>query len=173
MIYLFLLSDILGKIKFCLTHQSLSALHINKHWFFDWSFYWLPNQNDQCIIHIVFETIYSYILYVFINITGCPKPGFYGENCSKPCPQNCQEGHCHITEGTCLGCIAGYRGPNCSKGESYWLNMNHVMNPTSRHVLVFLFSFLSHGLILKRIIMFLYIFLSIIQSRVYWGLIFM
>nr|XP_022306227.1 multiple epidermal growth factor-like domains protein 10 [Crassostrea virginica]XP_022306228.1 multiple epidermal growth factor-like domains protein 10 [Crassostrea virginica] len=42
----------------------------------------------------------------------CPIPGFYGENCSIPCPQNC---HCHITEGTCLGCLPGYVGTNCNK----------------------------------------------------------
>nr|XP_022306982.1 multiple epidermal growth factor-like domains protein 10 isoform X2 [Crassostrea virginica] len=40
--------------------------------------------------------------------------GFYGENCFLPCPQNCQRGHCHITEGTCLlGCLPGYKGSKC------------------------------------------------------------
>ena len=42
---------------------------------------------------------------------GCPKLGFYGESCSIPCPQNC---FCHITEGTCLGCLPGYYGENCT-----------------------------------------------------------
>uniref|UniRef100_A0A8W8NYI8 Scavenger receptor class F member 2 n=1 Tax=Magallana gigas TaxID=29159 RepID=A0A8W8NYI8_MAGGI len=44
---------------------------------------------------------------------GCPTPGYYGEDCSLPCPINCQEGHCNIVNTTCLGCVAGYQGPNC------------------------------------------------------------
>ena len=31
------------------------------------------------------------------------------------CPQNCQEGHSRITEGTCLGCLPGYKGKLCTK----------------------------------------------------------
>ena len=49
-----------------------------------------------------------------ITVTGCPSPGFYGENCSIPCPHNC---HCHIVEGTCLGCLPGYRGVTCNDGN--------------------------------------------------------
>uniref|UniRef100_A0A8W8P2L6 EGF-like domain-containing protein n=1 Tax=Magallana gigas TaxID=29159 RepID=A0A8W8P2L6_MAGGI len=47
---------------------------------------------------------------------GCPTPGHYGEDCSLQCPKNCQEGHCHIVDGNCLGCIPGYRGPKCNDG---------------------------------------------------------
>nr|XP_034321094.1 receptor-type tyrosine-protein phosphatase epsilon-like [Crassostrea gigas] len=50
-----------------------------------------------------------------LEVYGCPTPGFYGEDCSLPCPQNCQEGHCHIVDGTCLGCVPGYTGPICDK----------------------------------------------------------
>lgn len=50
-----------------------------------------------------------------LSIIGCPTPGFYGYNCSLPCPQNCQEGHCDIENGTCLGCIPGYKGPECDQ----------------------------------------------------------
>uniref|UniRef100_A0A8W8P1I4 Multiple epidermal growth factor-like domains 10 n=1 Tax=Magallana gigas TaxID=29159 RepID=A0A8W8P1I4_MAGGI len=53
---------------------------------------------------------------------GCPTPGYYGENCSLSCPQNCQEGHCHIEDGTCLRCTYGYKGPTCNEqcnGKSY------------------------------------------------------
>uniref|UniRef100_A0A8W8NSY8 EGF-like domain-containing protein n=1 Tax=Magallana gigas TaxID=29159 RepID=A0A8W8NSY8_MAGGI len=42
-------------------------------------------------------------------------PGYYGEDCSLPCPQNCQEGHCHIVDGSCLGCVPGYKGPTCNE----------------------------------------------------------
>ncbi|XP_078328648.1 uncharacterized protein LOC111114999 isoform X1 [Crassostrea virginica] len=50
-----------------------------------------------------------------VEALGCRTPGYYGESCSTPCPQNCQEGHCHITEGTCLGCLPGYKGLMCDK----------------------------------------------------------
>uniref|UniRef100_A0A8W8P2M7 Scavenger receptor class F member 2 n=1 Tax=Magallana gigas TaxID=29159 RepID=A0A8W8P2M7_MAGGI len=46
---------------------------------------------------------------------GCPIPGYYGEDCSLPCPQNCQESHCHIVDGSCLGCVPGYKGPTCNE----------------------------------------------------------
>nr|XP_022309673.1 scavenger receptor class F member 2-like [Crassostrea virginica] len=49
-----------------------------------------------------------------VEVYGCPTPGYYGEKCSTLCPQDCQEGRCHITEGTCLGCPAGYRGLMCN-----------------------------------------------------------
>nr|XP_034321253.1 multiple epidermal growth factor-like domains protein 10 [Crassostrea gigas] len=50
-----------------------------------------------------------------VEVYGCPTPGYYGEDCSFPCPQNCQEGHCHIVNGTCLGCVDGYRGTTCNE----------------------------------------------------------
>lgn len=46
---------------------------------------------------------------------GCPTLGYYGEDCSLPCPQNCQESNCNIVDGTCLGCNDGYRGATCDK----------------------------------------------------------
>ncbi|XP_078328879.1 uncharacterized protein LOC111114998 isoform X3 [Crassostrea virginica] len=58
---------------------------------------------------------YAYNELCEVEALGCRTPGYYGESCSTPCPQNCQEGHCHITEGTCLGCLPGYNGPMCDK----------------------------------------------------------
>ncbi|XP_078330338.1 uncharacterized protein LOC111113187 [Crassostrea virginica] len=58
---------------------------------------------------------------------GCPTLGYYGENCSLSCPQNCQEGLCHITDGTCLGCLPGYKGSKCDTkcdGNKYGLECN-------------------------------------------------
>ncbi|XP_078328964.1 uncharacterized protein LOC111115084 [Crassostrea virginica] len=51
-----------------------------------------------------------------VEVYGCSTPGYYGENCSIPCPQNCLQRRCHITEGTCLGyrCATGYRGLMCN-----------------------------------------------------------
>ena len=62
------------------------------------------------------------------TVTGCPSPGFYGENCSIPCPQNCQEGLCHIVEGSCMGCLPGYRGLKCIDGNE---NINYLYCLTS------------------------------------------
>ncbi|XP_034319205.2 uncharacterized protein [Magallana gigas] len=50
-----------------------------------------------------------------VGVYGCPVTGYYGDNCTIPCPQNCQEGHCDIVDGTCLGCIAGYIGSRCNE----------------------------------------------------------
>ncbi|XP_061180689.1 receptor-type tyrosine-protein phosphatase T-like [Saccostrea echinata] len=49
------------------------------------------------------------------EVYGCPTSDVYGENCDLPCPQNCQEGHCNIVVGSCLGCVAGYKGPRCEQ----------------------------------------------------------
>ncbi|XP_078328494.1 uncharacterized protein LOC144623747 [Crassostrea virginica] len=50
-----------------------------------------------------------------VEVYGCPSPGYYGENCSLECPQNCQDGYCDIVEGTCFGCSHRYIGPRCTK----------------------------------------------------------
>uniref|UniRef100_A0A8W8P2J8 EGF-like domain-containing protein n=1 Tax=Magallana gigas TaxID=29159 RepID=A0A8W8P2J8_MAGGI len=47
--------------------------------------------------------------------TGCLKEGYYGENCSTPCPENCENGDCDIVDGTCISCVPGYRGSMCNK----------------------------------------------------------
>ncbi|XP_078330361.1 uncharacterized protein LOC144624434 [Crassostrea virginica] len=48
-----------------------------------------------------------------VAVYGCPSLGYYGENCSLECPQNCQDGYCDIVEGTCSGCAHRYIGPRC------------------------------------------------------------
>lgn len=56
--------------------------------------------------------------YLLLNL-GCTSQGYYGENCSIPCPPNCLDGRCHIVEGTCYRCVDGYSGTTCSKGQYY------------------------------------------------------
>ncbi|XP_062619897.1 protein draper-like [Saccostrea cucullata] len=50
-----------------------------------------------------------------VIVTGCHKDGFYGQNCDLTCPLHCQDRRCHITNGTCLGCTAGWIGEFCNK----------------------------------------------------------
>nr|XP_022305737.1 uncharacterized protein LOC111112507 [Crassostrea virginica] len=50
-----------------------------------------------------------------VEVYGCPFRGYYGENCSLECPQNCQEGYCDIVEGTCFGCAHRYMGARCTQ----------------------------------------------------------
>eukprot|EP00105_Crassostrea_gigas_P036341 XP_019920489.1 PREDICTED: receptor-type tyrosine-protein phosphatase T [Crassostrea gigas] len=47
-----------------------------------------------------------------VEVYGCNTTGYYGANCSIPCPDvNCQ--YCHIETGTCQGCKTGYQGHRC------------------------------------------------------------
>lgn len=89
--------------------------------------------NTNCITHgryVIFynERIYDtqypigYLLYAVITelceviVTGCSK-GVYGDSCDKPCPDNCMEHKCDVTDGTCLECLAGWIGKFCDKDE--------------------------------------------------------
>ncbi|XP_061194962.1 uncharacterized protein LOC133203133 [Saccostrea echinata] len=47
-----------------------------------------------------------------VEVNGCKKTGYYGSNCSLPCPDtNCR--YCHIETGACQGCKPGYQGHQC------------------------------------------------------------
>nr|XP_022307981.1 laminin subunit alpha-5-like [Crassostrea virginica] len=71
----------------------------------------------------------GYSAYAFnelceVQVYGCRTSGYYGENCSIPCHQNCQGSHCDIVTGACLGCVVGYTGPTCDencKNNTYGL----------------------------------------------------
>ncbi|XP_062608099.1 multiple epidermal growth factor-like domains protein 10 [Saccostrea cucullata] len=55
-----------------------------------------------------------------LEVYGCNMSDVYGENCTLPCPKNCIEGQCNIVEGTCLGCIVGYKGSKCEDECDGW-----------------------------------------------------
>nr|XP_022305738.1 platelet endothelial aggregation receptor 1-like isoform X1 [Crassostrea virginica] len=60
-------------------------------------------------------SMYAFSVLCEVEVYGCASPGYYGENCSLECPQNCQDGYCDIVEGTCFGCSHRYIGPRCTK----------------------------------------------------------
>nr|XP_022311761.1 receptor-type tyrosine-protein phosphatase epsilon-like [Crassostrea virginica] len=49
-----------------------------------------------------------------VTVNGCNKIGVYGRNCNTSCPNNCRYRSCHIMNGTCFGCEAGYKGTTCT-----------------------------------------------------------
>ncbi|XP_078328129.1 uncharacterized protein LOC111116105 [Crassostrea virginica] len=77
---------------------------------------------------------YSYAAYDFlceVEVYGCRIPGFYGSNCSIPCPDpNCHQ--CHIETGTCNGCKPGYQGHQCKEECDYgFYGQNCIYNCVS------------------------------------------
>ena len=56
------------------------------------------------------------LAHFLFHLIGCSKPVVYGSNCNLNCPINCRYRTCHIQNGTCFGCEAGYRGTICVTG---------------------------------------------------------
>ncbi|KAH9491687.1 Secretory phospholipase A2 receptor [Bulinus truncatus] len=45
--------------------------------------------------------------------------GYFGTDCSSPCPTNCKTGECDVQSGLCIGgCKAGYDGDKCENSSS-------------------------------------------------------
>ncbi|XP_078328078.1 uncharacterized protein LOC144623516 [Crassostrea virginica] len=67
-------------------------------------------------IHLPYPEGYSddaWIGLCEVEVYGRLSPGYYGENCSLECPQNCQDCYWDIVGGTCFGCTHRYIGPRC------------------------------------------------------------
>ncbi|XP_076456293.1 uncharacterized protein LOC143290594 isoform X2 [Babylonia areolata] len=42
-------------------------------------------------------------------------PGYYGENCTLPCPCHCSPQGCYMNDGQCINCESGTYGADCQK----------------------------------------------------------
>ena len=50
---------------------------------------------------------------------GCLESGYYGPDCSIPCPDpHCR--YCHLETGVCQGCQPGYKGHKCEGNLLYY-----------------------------------------------------
>ncbi|XP_062573675.1 multiple epidermal growth factor-like domains protein 10 [Saccostrea cucullata] len=50
-----------------------------------------------------------------VNVKGCFNSNVYGSECNISCPENCRESRCHIVNGTCFNCKAGWIEDTCNK----------------------------------------------------------
>ncbi|XP_062600594.1 multiple epidermal growth factor-like domains protein 10 [Saccostrea cucullata] len=61
-----------------------------------------------------------------VVVEGC-KRGTYGKLCNNNCSKHCEDNKCDITNGTCLGCLPGWKGQFCQTqcdSGSYGKNCN-------------------------------------------------
>lgn len=79
----------------------------------------------KTILSLMFSlNFYSFSNYLN-NYLGCPTTGYYGFNCSIPCPYvNCR--YCDIKTGTCQGCKPGYRGHRCELRNKTILHLTNL-----------------------------------------------
>ena len=50
----------------------------------------------------------------FVLICDLLLPGYYGDQCTRPCPKQCASGYCHRIFGYC-DCAPGLFGPSCNQ----------------------------------------------------------
>lgn len=63
----------------------------------------------------------------FLSLTAC-LPGWYGQNCTNKCHQNCLS--CNRFNGDCtFGCKPGWKGINCENGKDMLIYFFiHILN---------------------------------------------
>lgn len=54
------------------------------------------------------------LMYIFL---ACTK-GYFGTNCSWVCSPYCKPDTCLHTDGSCTECVSGWKGYNCTTGNS-------------------------------------------------------
>lgn len=75
---------------------------------------------------------------LFLNQFLACNEGYFGTNCSRVCPPNCQPGKCQHTDGSCTSCVEGWMGGNCTTGKyahSLLLNRCKVCQGKTLHLI--------------------------------------
>uniref|UniRef100_A0A8W8NU51 Multiple epidermal growth factor-like domains 10 n=1 Tax=Magallana gigas TaxID=29159 RepID=A0A8W8NU51_MAGGI len=77
------------------------------------------NERKPGVVYPSFYSQYAYNELCEVEVYGCN--GTFGDDCTYPCPTNCQDRSngetCHHINGTCLhGCAEGTTGDTCQEG---------------------------------------------------------
>ena len=73
------------------------------------------NTNLAWYGNVIFRNVLVYSVLIDFAFVGCLESGYYGPDCSIPCPDpHCR--YCHLETGVCQGCEAGYEGHHCELG---------------------------------------------------------
>lgn len=69
----------------------------------------------RAFLHKLIVGIDVYILLIF---KGCQGISQYGDYCLT-CPSTCPDARCNMSTGSCLQCLDGFTGDNCTESMSY------------------------------------------------------
>ncbi|XP_078330532.1 uncharacterized protein LOC111111990 [Crassostrea virginica] len=129
--------------KLCYKEKSSTTSRITSRWLVNcrthgqYVFYY--NERLKGITYPDDYSTYAYNDICELRVLGCSTPGYYGYNCSIPCPDlNC--GYCDLSYGTCRGCKPGYQGHHCELecgdghfGEGCQSKCGHCANISQCH----------------------------------------
>lgn len=77
------------------------------------------NERKQGVKYPSYYSSYAYNELCEVEVYGCSRQGFYGDNCTLRCPSNCRETQCNLITGHCTSCVPGYYGFSCNRVCDY------------------------------------------------------